>query len=126
MTRVERTTASTHRFPGVARSSASGDLLELLPHTEGDLRAISRDGTGSVGSDRHGFIVSEGRGGQDPGIRQMAGERLKGDACGKARTAPQCLDKGGDVAFVGHRWNLEQRRLRGAVPAIRARSQSPN
>jgi hypothetical protein len=58
------------------RSSAFGDLLERLPHAQGDLRAISRNGTGSVGGDRNGFIVGEARGGQDSRIRQMAGERL--------------------------------------------------
>jgi hypothetical protein len=82
---------STRRFPGAVRSSAFGDLLERLPHAQGDLRAISRNGTGSVGSDRNGFIVGEARGGQDSRIRQMAGERLKRDAGGKTRTAPAVL-----------------------------------
>jgi hypothetical protein len=66
------------------------------------------------------------RGGQDSSICQMVGKRLKGDAGGKARTAPQSLDKGGDVAFVGDCWNLERRRLRGAVSAICGGSLSPD
>jgi hypothetical protein len=57
-------------------------------------------------------------------FREMTGERLEGDAGWQARTPPQCLDKGSDVAFVGHRWSLERSRLVGALLAMCVGGQS--